>query len=155
VPYVASDADALRETRGTTANILAIYTPGTPAMICPEGMAKKFPAGADLVLQVHYTSTKTPTSDQPQIGLSMLAEPPKRRILTLQMGRDDLRIPPGEPNYKASVTRTLPADALLISLFPHMHLRGIEFDFDITGLSGRVETLRRQDSYEDLLSNEN
>ena len=142
-----TDADALREARTTKADILAIYTPGAPATICPDGMAKKLPAGADLVLQVHYTSKKTPTSDQPQIGLAMLKDPPKKRILTLQMGRDDLRIPPGEANYKASVSGTLPADALLISMFPHMHLRGAAFDFEIVGSNGQIETLLRVKPY--------
>ena len=57
-------------------------------------MAKKIPAGADLVLQLHYTSGKSNTADKPSVALSLLDAPPKKRILTLQMGRDDLRIPP-------------------------------------------------------------
>src|SRR5206468_3701011 len=69
------------------------------------------------------------------------------RVLTLQMGRDDLRIPPGEANYKTSVSGTLPNDALLISLFPHMHLRGVEFDFDMMEPNGRFETLLRVKPY--------
>jgi hypothetical protein len=66
-----------------------------------------------------------------------------KRILTLQMGRDDLRIPPGDAHYRASVSGTMPADALLISLFPHMHLRGAAFDFDLIGPNGRLEPLLR------------
>ena len=58
-------------------------------------MAKKIPAGADLVLQLHYMSKKTPASDQTQIGFVFSEKPPRKQILTLQMGRDDLRIPPG------------------------------------------------------------
>ena len=69
------------------------------------------------------------------------SQPPAKRILTLQMGRDDLRIPPGDANYRAAVSGTLPGDALLISLFPHMHLRGVAFDFDVVGAGGYVETL--------------
>jgi len=64
------------------------------------------------------------------------------------MGRDDLRIPPGDANYRATVSGTLPADALLISLFPHMHLRGSAFEFDIVGPRGYVETLLRVKPYD-------
>jgi len=104
-------------------------------------MAKLIPAGADLVLQVHYTSRKTRESDKPSVALTFLLTAPEKRILTLQMGRDDLRIPPGEAKYRASVSGTLPQDALLLSLFPHMHLRGSAFEFDIVGPKGFVETL--------------
>jgi hypothetical protein len=147
VPYAPSEADALARARNTTADILAIYTPGMPAMVCPDGTAKKIPAGSDLVLQLHYTSKKIPGSDRPEIALAFASEPPKKRILTLQMGRDDLRIPPGEANYKASVSGTLPGEALLISMFPHMHLRGAGFDFDVVEPNGRVETLLKVRPY--------
>jgi hypothetical protein len=141
-----NDPAALARTRDTKEEILAIYTPGAAAMTCPAGMAKRIPAGSDLVLQLHYTSRKTATVDQPQVGLAFTDQPPKR-ILTLQMGRDDLRIPPGEAGYSRSVSGTLPADALLISMFPHMHLRGAAFDFDIIGPNGYVETLLRVKPY--------
>jgi hypothetical protein len=145
LPYVPDRADpaTLQRTRATTADILAIYAPGTPVAIFPEGMAKKIPAGSDLILQFHFTSRKEPAADQTQVGLAMLSGKPRKRILTLQMGRDDLRIPPGERDYRASVSGTLPGDALLLSLFPHMHLRGAAFDFDIAGENGRLETLLR------------
>jgi hypothetical protein len=113
----------------------------------PEGMAKKIAAGSDLVIQFHYMGRKVATSDQTQVGLAMMSAKPRKRILTLQMGRDDLRIPPGEAKYQASVSGRLPGDALLLSLFPHMHLRGVAFDFDITGENGRVETLLRVKPY--------
>lgn len=149
-PYAPSKNDpaAVRAARDTTEDVLAIYTPGTPAITFPEGMAKKIPAGADLVLQLHYTSKKTPASDQTQIGFVFSEKPPRKQILTLQMGRDDLRIPPGDSNYRASVSGTMPRDALLISLFPHMHLRGSAFEFDIAGPNGAVETLLRVKPYD-------
>jgi hypothetical protein len=38
---------------------------------------------------------------------------------------------------------TLPNDATLLSFFPHMHLRGKRFDYNIVGAKGSVETLLR------------
>jgi hypothetical protein len=148
-PYAPdrNDSEAIARSRDTKADILAVYTPGAPVMTCPDGMAKKMPAGSDLVLQVHYTSKKIASKDQTEVALAFSAEPPQKRILTLQMGRDDIRIPPGERDYRASVSGTLPGDALLISMFPHMHLRGVAFDFDLVGANGYVETLLKVKPY--------
>jgi hypothetical protein len=134
--------------RDITSDILAIYTPGAPRMECPPGMAKKIPSGADLVLQVHYTSLDKATSDQTEIRLEYATDSPTSRVLTLQMSQYDLRIPPGARNYRASVSGTLPRDALLLSMFPHMHLRGKEFEYQVLGTRGRVDTLLRVNNYD-------
>ena len=38
---------------------------------------------------------------------------PRARILTLQMGSDNFVIPPGDPDYRVTVSGTMPRDALL------------------------------------------
>jgi hypothetical protein len=134
--------------RDITSDILAIYTPGAPRMECLPSMAKKVPDGADLVLQVHYTSLDTATTDQTEVRLLYATEPPKSRVLTLQMSQYNLRIPPGARNYRASVAGTLPRDALLLSMFPHMHLRGKGFEYQVLGTRGRVDTLLRVNNYD-------
>lgn len=136
----SNDDAAIRNTRDTKEDILAIYTPGATSSEFPAGMAKKIPAGADLVLQLHYTSLRQATKDQTRVAIAFSPKPAKR-LLTLQMGKDDLRIPPEDRNYRASVSGTLPNEALLVSLFPHMHLRGSAFDFEIVGEGGHVEPL--------------
>jgi hypothetical protein len=92
-------------------------------------MAKKIKAGSDLVLQMHYTAKGKSSADRTRIGILFAKEPPKQAVLTLQMGSDKFVIPPGDPNYRVPVSGTLPNDALLISLFPHMHLRGKAFEY--------------------------
>ncbi len=137
----AGDANARIRSRDTREDILAIYTPGANVYQLPDGMARKIPVGADLVLQFHYTSLpKEDTADRTQVAITFTGKPSKR-LITLQMGKDDLRIPPRERNYSASVSGTLPNDALLVSLFPHMHLRGKAFEFEIVRPGGNVETL--------------
>ncbi|MGA2184070.1 MAG: thiol-disulfide isomerase [Bryobacteraceae bacterium] len=127
--------------RNTNADILAIYSPGAPAMVCPPGMAKKIAAGSDLVLQLHYTSVDTAAQDQSDIGITMMNGEPKARVLTLQMGSDNFVIPPGARDHRVSVSGAMPRDALLLSLFPHMHLRGSEFEYVVTPPGGTPETL--------------
>ena len=123
------------------ADILAIYTPGTGPERFPVGMAKKLPEGADLVLQVHYTAGRTTVDDQTTVGLWFASEPPQKRVLTIQMGNYSFHIPPGERDYKVSAFGTMPEDVTLLSFFPHMHLRGSAFEYQIAEPGGRFETL--------------
>lgn len=136
-----SDMHAVMEAHQTKSDILAVYTPGASAMICPPGMAKKVPAGSDLVLQLHYTARDVSTADQTRIGLVLRSDDPQYRILTLQMGSDNFVIPPGDPDYQVRVSGTMPRDALLLSMMPHMHLRGSQFEFERVAPGGHVETL--------------
>jgi len=142
------DVRAVRATRDTKADILAVYTPGASAMVCPPGMAKKVPAGSDLVLQLHYTSKETPRQDQTRIGITLYNGEPQRRILTLQMGSDNFVIPPGDRDYRVRVTGTLPRDALLLDMLPHMHLRGSEFEYQLVPSDGPMHTLLRVKPYD-------
>jgi hypothetical protein len=131
----------------TTSDILMVYTPGNSFDHWKPGMAKKIKAGSDLILQMHYTAHGQRSADRTRIGVVFAKEPPRQAVLTLQMGNDKFVIPPGEANHRVAVSGTLPNDALLIGLFPHMHLRGKAFEYQIAGPNGRVETLLKVDNY--------
>lgn len=113
----------------TTSDILLVYTPGNSFDGWRPGMAKKIKAGSDLVLQMHYTAKGKPGADRTRIGIVFAKEPPTQAVLTLEMGNDKFVIPAGDANYRVPVSGTLPNDALLISMFPHMHLRGKAFEY--------------------------
>jgi hypothetical protein len=97
---------------------------------------------------MHYTTHGHATEDRTSIGLVFAKEPPVRRVLTLQLTNDRFVIPPGDPNYRVEVHGTLPNDALLLSFFPHMHLRGKTFEYNIVELHGRIRTLLRIPHYD-------
>ena len=141
-PFVLAIANSL-----TTSDILMVYTPGNSFDRWKPGMAKKIKAGSDLILQMHYTTHGQRSTDRTRIGVVFAKEPPRQAVLTLQMGNDKFVIPPGDANHRVTVSGTLPNDALLISLFPHMHLRGKAFEYQIAGPNGRVETLLKVDNY--------
>jgi len=132
----------------TTSDILMVYTPGNSYEEWGPGVAKKIPAGSDLVLQMHYTANGTSASDRTSIGVIYAKQPPKKTVLTLQMGNDRFAIPPGDPNYRVTVAGSLPNDALLVAMLPHMHLRGKGFEYLIHGPNGAVETLLKVSRYD-------
>jgi hypothetical protein len=132
----------------TRSDILLVYTPGNGYDQWAPGMAKRVKAGSDIVIQFHYTSNGKAAEDRTQVGLVFAAETPKQVVLTLQMGNDNFVIPAGDPNYRVQVSGTLPNEALLIGMFPHMHLRGKGFEYLLPGENGRVETLLKINHYD-------
>jgi hypothetical protein len=132
----------------TTSDILMVYTPGNSFDEWEPGVAKRIKAGSDLVLQMHYTTNGAATEDRTRIGVVFAKQPPKQAVLSLQMSNDRFMIPPGDSNYRVQVSGTLPNDALLIGMFPHMHLRGKGFEYLITGPNGHVETLLKVSHYD-------
>jgi hypothetical protein len=145
-PFTASmltTEEDRRDAMWTTSDILLVYAPGSTPDVWPEGMAKYVPAGSDIVFQMHYTTNGKAGTDVTQIGLIFAKEPPKQRVLTLQLTNDHFVIPPGAPDYRVEARGTLPNDALLLSFFPHMHLRGKRFEYNIVHKDRSIETLLR------------
>lgn len=150
VPFSAGDLPTeaqRRDAMWTTSDILLVYAPGSLPDQWPEGFAKLVPAGSDIVLQMHYTTHGHATEDRTSIGLVFSKDAPKKRVLTLQLTNSRFLIPPGDPNHRVEVHGTLPNDALLLSFFPHMHLRGKTFEYNILQRDGRVQTLLRIPHY--------
>jgi mono/diheme cytochrome c family protein len=138
-----TDEQDRRDTHMTKADILLVYAPGSSPDSWPDGMAKFVPAGSDLVFQMHYMAHGHPASDQSSIGIIFAKHPPKQRVLTLQLTNDRFVIPPGVDDYRVEVHGSLPNDAVLLSFFPHMHLRGKRFEYDILRPGKSPEPLLR------------
>ncbi len=150
VPFSADDlpTQALRrEAMFTISDILLVYAPGSLPDRWPQGFAKLVPAGSDIVLQMHYTTHNRATEDRTSVGLVFSKQPPRKRVLTLQLTNSSFLIPPGDPDHRVEVHGSIPNDALLLSFFPHMHLRGKTFEYNLIEPGGRVRTLLRIPHY--------
>jgi Copper type II ascorbate-dependent monooxygenase, C-terminal domain len=145
-PFTASmlqDPGERRQAHETTSDLLLVYAPGSAPDRFADGMAKFVPAGSDLVFQMHYTTNGEAATDQTSAGLMFAKTPPKQRVITLQLNDHAIIIPPGADDFRVEVQGTLPNDATLLSFFPHMHLRGKRFEYDIVHDDGTIETLLR------------
>jgi hypothetical protein len=140
VPFTAdmlSDSEDRRGAHWTDADVLLVYAPGSSPDQWPATMAKFVPAGADLVFQMHYTTNGHAGTDATSVGIIFAKQPPAQRVLTLQLTNDRFVIPPGVPDFRVEARGTLPNDALLLSFFPHMHLRGKRFEYNILRSAGK------------------
>lgn len=155
VPFTAStltDPDERRAAHWTDSDVLLVYAPGSSPDNWPDELAKFVPAGSDLVLQMHYTTNGHAASDQTSVGLIFAKHAPARRVLTLQLTNDHFVIPPGAPDYRVEARGTLPNDAILLSFFPHMHLRGKRFEYNIIHKENNSGATRPEQEIEPLLN---
>jgi mono/diheme cytochrome c family protein len=132
-----------REGAGLGTGHIVGTAPGDMPLILPPGVARKIPAGSTLIWQVHYTPTGQVEKDRSQLGLIFYKEkePPTRSVLTVGIAQRRFAIPPGDASYQVESDYVFPADAVLYSFMPHMHLRGKDFKYEATYPDGRSETL--------------
>jgi hypothetical protein len=123
-------------------HFLAGFAPGTRPMVFPEGTAKKIPAGSKLVFQMHYTPSGSPQLDRSSVGLIFMDKDEVTHVAaTTNTANHDFAIPPNDGNYRSDADSTFKRDTILLSLFPHMHLRGKSFRYEVTYPDGRQEVL--------------
>jgi peroxiredoxin/mono/diheme cytochrome c family protein len=130
-------------------DFLAAYAPGMPPRVLPDGVAKRIPAGSKIVLQLHYTPRGTRQVDRSRIGL-LFADPAtvRKELMSGMALNFRLQIPPGASDYISRADFRFSQPSLLLSLLPHMHLRGKSMRFVAEYPDGRREVILDVPRYE-------
>lgn len=126
----------------------AAYVPGTNAIRYPEGMAKRVPAGSRLKFQMHYTPNGTATTDQTKLGLIFARKPVVHEVRTVGIANLGLNIPPGAPNHPHTGRVSVPYDVRVLSLIPHMHVRGKAARYELIQPDGSRKRLLEVPRYD-------
>ncbi len=124
--------------------------PGRLYGVYEEGMARKIPAGADIVLQMHYTTIGEKVLDQTEIGVVLSKEPPSklRSESGGQLLNSSFVIPPGAERHEVTQERTFDRDIYLTNVYPHMHVRGKDVTYKIIYPDGREEIVLHVPKYD-------
>ncbi len=120
--------DSIPRSRGSD-GMLVGWAPGVSPLQLPPGQAKLVKARSVLVFQMHYTTTGETAKDRTSVGLIFAREPVEKRVITTGAFARELAIPPGEANYETRASFTFKEDSHVLSLMPHMHLRGKNFEY--------------------------
>ncbi|HZT30694.1 MAG TPA: cytochrome c [Bryobacteraceae bacterium] len=121
--------------------LLIGYEPGYRPIPWREGQAKLIRAGSDIVLEMHFTANGHEQTDDSELGLYFAREAPRERVLSTQTQDMGIRIPPGAPAFSSTAEITFGKPVTLISLQPHMHLRGKAMRITAQFPDGHDETL--------------
>ncbi len=118
------------------------YAPGTSPLIFPDGAAMRVKAGSQILFELHYTPNGSEQKDRSYIGLKFTSvDKVTREVVGLEALNERLQIPPGADSHVVTAEERFREDVTLLSLTPHMHLRGKAFRYDATYPDGTTETL--------------
>ncbi len=134
------DVDAMEHLGG--------YAPGELPGVYEPGIAKKIPAGSDIVLQIHYTPMGKIRKDRSRVGFVFSKTPPQHVAKTAGILNTNFKLAPGADNVEVKSKFKFGQDSHLLSFMPHMHLRGKDFRYDLIFPDGRRETLLSVPAYD-------
>ncbi|HWD98950.1 MAG TPA: cytochrome c, partial [Bryobacteraceae bacterium] len=151
--FVPTVADRGRKRAGEAVfarrQLLLGYEPGYDPMPWLEDGAKLIPAGSDIVFEMHFNPNGHEATDNSELGLYFAKAAPAQRVLAIDTLRDlDLAIPPQSSAYVSHASMTLGRPARLLSIQPHMHVRGKSMEVKARFPDGRVETLLSVPKYD-------
>ena len=122
-------------------NVLGTWAVGTQPNVYPEGMGRKLKNGQMLTANMHYHPNGTAATDTTRIGLYYGKGELKHEVHAALAGSFSLFIPAGAENHKEVDAWYVHNDIKVISMFPHMHLRGKSMEFstyDKAGTKGQT-----------------
>ncbi len=149
----AMRANAQGEAQPVTLNgndiaIASIWAAGTPPTVNPPGMGHPLKTKQTFTFNMHYHPSGKAATDRTRVGLHFGKGELVKRLRTLAGMNTGFLIPPGEANYKSHARFYFNQDSDIVSLFPHMHLRGKDFEYRIHRPDGSSETLLRVPGYD-------
>ncbi len=147
IAYIIAPGKRVFDRDGETA-ILVGWAPGDMPSQYDEGIARRVPAGSKIRFELHYTPNGEATVDRSRIGIVFAKQQPAREIHTNIMWQRELRIPSGAPWHAETSTYQFRDDARILSLMPHMHLRGTAARYVLELPDGTSETLLSVPNYD-------
>ncbi len=124
------------------------WAPGSPPSMYPAGVAKRLPAGAQLTLELHYTTTGVAQTDETEVAFYLAPGPQPRNVEVRRAEDFNLEIPPGSDEARHSATYAFRKPATIYGLAPHMHVRGKWMRYELLLPDGRRETLLNVPRYD-------
>jgi hypothetical protein len=106
-------------------------------------MAKRITAGSQLLFQIHYAPDGTQQTDCCKVGLTFVdPKDVEYEVFTSSVLSRSLTIPPGASQYRVTARSSrAPKNCRLLSMMPHMHLRGTAFSYELILPGGKREML--------------
>ena len=120
------------------------WAPGARPQVDPDGVGVLLPAGARVVMQVHYHNRRGgPESDRTTIALHFATKPVNKRARWIPVLNRTFLIPAEASRHEVRSTYVIPLgrDLHAIGISPHMHLLGRSMKVTATSPDGTVQPL--------------
>ena len=149
ITYLSSPADKsdVEEAEEQGQN-LGGFAPGRQPDTFEDNSGRLIPAGSNLLLQMHYTTSGRETVDATEVGLFLHDEPPAYVMSGGVAGQRRFIIPPGAKEHKLRGEQLIEKDAYLYEMMPHMHFRGKYMSYTAEYPDGTSELLLSVPKYD-------
>lgn len=117
------------------------WAPGLRVRLSDPDEAFEIPAGAKIVMQVHYHRNGKVAKDRTRLGLYLAKKPPVRPMRLAWLANPLFRIPPGAESHKVVMDYRVPMDVTIFGSMPHMHLLGKSMRAEVRMPDGTVRPL--------------
>ena len=125
------------------------YVPGQKPVPYPEGLGKILPAGADILMQVHYGPSPVATTDSSTINIFFKEEAVERQVQDFiflpfaPLLQNDVFIIPANTVKTFYCKFTTPIKISLFAIWPHAHLLAQSYEVFTTTPGGDTTNLIR------------
>ena len=133
---------------GRVQGSLGGYVPGDEPVMLGPGLGRLIPAGSKIYFQMHYTPTGQIETDRSRLGLVLADGPPRHEVRTGIASNPFIHIPAGSTDKSLEARFTFRRDSVLLSMRPHLHLRGKSFEYRALFPDGSQEILLEVPDYD-------
>jgi mono/diheme cytochrome c family protein len=139
------------------------WAPGNEPSRLPDGVGRKLPSRADVVMQVHYHPSGKPETDRTRMGIYFARRPVRQtfhwnaavgvnRVKSKEgweaSNHPPLVIPAGEARQEARGEWEIPVDVVARAVTPHMHMIGKDMTMTVERPDGSKVDLIRIDDWD-------
>jgi hypothetical protein len=151
IAYVQSPADRSREGRRDTVargESVGGFAPGRVGEDFGAEGGRLLQKGANLLLQMHYTTSGKATVDETEIGIYLHDKPPKYVMSEVVAAQRRFMVPPHVSEHRLTGEQLIERDAYLHAMMPHMHYRGKYMNYSAAYPDGTEELLLSVPKYD-------
>ena len=128
--------------RADLRQVLVGYAPGGLPVKLDDGVAIRVRGGSKLLFEMHYTPNGYKQTDLSYAGFVFTDKSNVKKHLSGRIAINPrFRIPARDSSHKVVADYTSRSDELLLSMTPHMHLRGKSFRYEARYPDGDKEVL--------------
>ena len=130
------------ERRPDLDRMLVGYAPGSLPTMLKDGTAIHVEAGSKLLLEMHYTPNGYAAEDTSKVGFCFMDKSDVKHLLRGHSAiNHDFEIPPKTDDFEVTAKYRFRRNEMLLSMTPHMHLRGKSFRYVANYPDGNSEVL--------------
>ena len=121
-------------------NWLGAFAPGLRPQVLDDGLARYVQKGLEAAVRdaLHAERHRAERTAATWASSLPIRQKVKKEVAVQNAGNFTFKIPPSDPNYEVESEFVFRQKALLLSISPHMHVRGKDFRYDLIFPDGKT-----------------